>query len=544
MKKSFFIKGLALVASLLLAGCSNIAVDSSDNGAGGARAAGTLNASSVSTGTYTSNKTSGNYTILATSAKPVAVRSNSVSIGGTSYKTCIDLKGGFSGTKPTYRAVQLSANKGDVIKVVANAGADRTLQISNGSSVVKSATVGTSGTTVSYTTTASGTFYIYSKASAIYLYSVTATAGSSSSSSSGSSSGSSSSGSSSSGSGSSSSSVSKITLYKGSSTVGTYSSVKSAVSAVGSSGSYTIVIPKGTYNEQYIYYNGSASITIRGNTSSYGDVVIKGHGSNMKTEKGRELMELSGSCNVVLMNLTLQSDYSRKDHSGEVQAEVLGFDSKGTLAAYNCAFKGHQDTLRTAGKAWFYKCYVEGDVDFIWMESAGIVALYENCTIQTLYDSYASYKESYICAPRMTKASTVGKGVVLLNCSIKCASGQKNYLFRNPWGDNSNYYNQCAVVNCSVSGTLYGGYNKATGTGDQQYIGYKIDSTTAGKLSSKSNVTTMSSSVKNEYSGRRAILNRRVNTSGQFSKDSSVWDIDSTIKNNNMSVSTDNSSAG
>ncbi|MBR4599934.1 MAG: hypothetical protein IKO39_07790, partial [Treponema sp.] len=252
-------------------------------------------------------------------------------------------------------------------------------------------------------------------------------------------------------------------------------------------------------------------------------------------------------------NLTLESDYTRAKYgTSDVQAEVLGFDSTGTLAAYNCAFKGHQDTMRTTGKTWFYKCVVEGDVDFIWMESSGIVALYEECTISSVYDSSASSHEAYVMAPRATKASTMGKGVVLLNCTLNSASGNSTYLFRNPWGSNSNYYNQGAVVNCSFGGSGWvssAAKNAAMGTGDQQYIGWKMDSNVASKFGSRlSSIGTLSSSVKSaEYSNRSVILNRRVNTSGKFSADSSSWDVDSLGNNNGFfgsSSSSGSSSSG
>ena len=89
----------------------------------------------------------------------------------------------------------------------------------------------------------------------------------------------------------------------------------------------------------------------------------------------------------------------------ETQAEAIGFDSTGTLSAYNCSFKSHQDTIRTSSKCWFYKCYVEGDVDFIWSERTGRVALFENCKIKSIYDSNTSYHQSFICAPRMDVTS-------------------------------------------------------------------------------------------------------------------------------------------
>ena len=562
MKKVFLRKGavaLCAAAALFFASCSDIAENEAeilspaaiDLSESSDRAAisgiSSFYADNLSHGTFTSNVTSGNYTIYATSSKTVSTPYSSATLQEKTFKQALALGG--AGVAGSYRCVSFETAGSATVTVFATGASGRYLALVNSKGeVVSKQETSSSIAAYTYSAPSAGTYYLESLGSGINIFYIkTDSSGSSSSSSSSSGSSSSSSGS------SSSSSVSKITLYKGSSESGTYSSIKSALAAVGSSGSYTIVIPKGTYNENYINYNGSASITIRGATSSYGDTVIKGHGTNMATEKGRELLELSGSCNVVLKNLTLQSDYSRATYGKtDVQSEVLGFDSTGTLAAYNCAFKGHQDTMRTTGKTWFYKCVVEGDVDFIWMESSGIVALYEECTISSVYDSSASSHEAYVMAPRATKASTMGKGVVLLNCTLNSASGNSTYLFRNPWGSNSNYYNQGAVVNCSFGGSGWvssAAKNAAMGTGDQQYIGWKMDSNVASKFGSRlSSIGTLSSSVKSaEYSNRSVILNRRVNTSGSFSADSSNWDVD-TLGNNNgffgSSSSSGSSSSG
>lgn len=562
MKKVFLRKGavaLCAAAALFFASCSDIAeneaeilssaqsqsLESSDRAA--ISGISSFYADNLSHGTFTSNVTSGNYTIYATSSKTVSTPYSSATLQEKTFKQALALGG--AGVAGSYRCVSFETAGSATVTVFATGASGRYLALVNSKGeVVSKQETSSSIAAYTYSAPSAGTYYLESLGSGINIFYIkTDSSGSSSSSSSSSGSSSSSSGS------SSSSSVSKITLYKGSSESGTYSSIKSALAAVGSSGSYTIVIPKGTYNENYIYYYGSASITIRGATSSYGDTVIKGHGTNMATEKGRELLELSGSCNVVLKNLTLQSDYSRATYGKtDVQSEVLGFDSTGTLAAYNCAFKGHQDTMRTTGKTWFYKCVVEGDVDFIWMESSGIVALYEECTISSVYDSSASSHEAYVMAPRATKSSTMGKGVVLLNCTLNSASGNSTYLFRNPWGSNSNYYNQGAVVNCSFGGSGWvssAAKNAAMGTGDQQYIGWKMDSNVASKFGSRlSSIGTLSSSVKSaEYSNRSVILNRRVNTSGNFSADSSSWDVESLGNNNGFfgsSSSSGSSSSG
>lgn len=352
--------------------------------------------------------------------------------------------------------------------------------------------------------------------------------------------------------------VTKITVYSGingTSKKDEYDSVAAALAACGSSGDFRIVLPAKTYTENGLVYDGSGTIRITGSGSAkHGtDVVIKGHGSKMPTssdsaQNARELLLFKGTGNLILENLTLESDWLRSEHSGvsAMQAEVLGFNASGYVAAYNCSFISHQDTVRTVGKGWFYDCHIEGDVDFIWMEAGGKVALYENCEIVSVYDSAASNHSTYIAAPKINLGNTAGKGVVVFNSSIKAPSKQKTYLFRNPWSGNpDNQYNQAAFVKCTIDGTLESALSSsdANGTTDQQYIGWKVDADIASKYTSKaSKIGTLSADTEEkEYSGRRAILNRNyIVDSARFEKDTaSNWDIDSFINTVGWSVDAD-----
>jgi len=342
----------------------------------------------------------------------------------------------------------------------------------------------------------------------------------------------------------------KIHLIENDGSIKGFDKIQLALDAIGNSeGDYTILLEKGTYNETFINYNGPANITFKGNTDTkYGsDVIITGRGSNMGAQRARELIELQGTGNFIFESLTLLSDLSRKDVKGDAQAEVLGFDGSGTVAAYNCSFLSHQDTLRTTGKAWFYKCYIEGDTDFIWMESSGIVALFEECEIVSVYDEYASTHATYALAPRATVKNVVGKGAVIYNSKFTVTENQDTYLFRNPWGTNKNYYNQGAFVDVKFSGSLNPALAKsiAMGTEDQKNVGWKIDEKIASAYPERdSSIGVISADMKKtEYSGRKAILNRNYNIkNGVFFKDvQNYWDIEALIEKTGWKVSKDKS---
>ncbi len=343
-----------------------------------------------------------------------------------------------------------------------------------------------------------------------------------------------------------------------------YDTIKDAFAAIPTSGdtsTYTIRLNKGTYKEVGLSYKGSATIRIIGNTDAkYGsDVIIEGRGSNMSAMRGRELIEIQGTGNIILENISLVSDYSRAESAKDAQAEVLGTDTKGNTVAYNCTFKSHQDTLRTAGKAWFYGCYVEGDTDFIWMEAAGSVALYENCEIVSVWDQYAGTHASYVSAPRMAISSKVGKGLVFYNSTVResdeaKSNGQKTYLARSPW--QSGYFNQVAYINTkcsdieiapnsdskSANAPWYG--NMIATEYPQTVVGWKMDSVTAESLGLSGKDYILGSDVTNsEYNGRRAILNRIYNTGKlKYEKDAAnYWDIDALIAELGYVVDADSS---
>ena len=326
-----------------------------------------------------------------------------------------------------------------------------------------------------------------------------------------------------------------------------YGTIKEALAAAASaSGDCVITLEKGTYNEDGLSYSGNNNLKISGQgTAEYGlDVVIYGKGSDVSQEKTRSTLAIAGKGNIVLENLAIKS--SRQGQTGDAQAEVIGTDGTGNLAAYNCSFLSGQDTLRTVAKAWFYKCYIEGDVDFTWMEyTNGVAALYEECVLRAIG---TRTDKAYFTAPRLGLTSKVGKGLVVYNSTLEAESGlEKLYLGRNPWASSlSSYYEQVAFIGSTLNlpegVTLNADVwaSQANGTSDQKYIGFKTDDYfPAGKYG----VVLNSSFVAKEYAGRENILNRLfVVASSKFQKDTEgYWDIAKVISDNKWNVTADSS---
>lgn len=336
----------------------------------------------------------------------------------------------------------------------------------------------------------------------------------------------------------------------------TYNSLEEALAAAEkASGPVVITLEPGTYAATGLKYKSNNDLIIKGSSSAdYGtDVLIVGQGSNMAVESTRSLLSFEGNANIVLENLTLKNSHG--ETTGTAQSETLGVSNKaftGTLAVYNCSFLSGQDTICTQGKAWFYKCYIEGDVDFLWIEGQkegeAKVALYEECIIRAIGTRSSS---AYIAAPRLFKGNSVWKGVVLYNSILQAETGLKNfYLGRHPddWG--TSYYNNVAIVGCKLqlaSGvTLHSDIWKgnACGTSNQQYVGFKTDEYFT-KSASGSGARLTAVQVADDYAGRENILNRYYDINAdRFKQDAEAyWDINALIAARGWSATLDTSSS-
>ena len=335
---------------------------------------------------------------------------------------------------------------------------------------------------------------------------------------------------------------------------------------------WTIELAPGTYKEtKQLTYNGSATIKISGkNKTPYGlDVLIKGVGDkdNYNVESSRSMFEIRGSGDTILEYVMMEhedmmTDFwytgDDKEQHNATQREVIGHQSKGTLAAYNCSFISRQDTIRTESKAWFYKCYIEGDVDFLWIEQStkeSKVALYEECILRAMSDRKNTV---YFTAPRLPVKNEVWKGLVIWNSRLEAEENLKKvYLGRNPWNEQKDkedgtsyfetFYENVAIVNTKLYGKALEEAiweSGAHGTDDQRFVGFKTDSHFR-KPSSGLGAIIGPDIVSAEYAGRNNILNRYYDiAAGVFKEDATAyWDVAAVIEENGWEVASDTSSS-
>jgi hypothetical protein len=326
-----------------------------------------------------------------------------------------------------------------------------------------------------------------------------------------------------------------------------FRTVYGALEAVASqSGDWTINVAPGTYTELVHYVAGASNqtITINGTDSTNlgGDVIIQyTNGDRMNTgTHPRPSFYFSGA-NLVLKNITLKNTSTRAGGDpGQAEAIFFANGTGRTLAAYNCSFLSHQDTIQTSGKNWFYKCYIEGDTDYIWGQAE--TCLLEECKLVSVNDPNKSEKQAVLLVARTGSSdaavTTVGKGYVLFNSEVTTESGMTTFLARNAGG--SGFYDQCAVINTKF-------INLGTGTislwrnsslfylaDAAEHVGFKIyNNTLEGGTFSTAGMPTAGGSVMTtvlfdaEYNSRDKILNRVYNKSGSYQAAEFIWNITS-----------------
>lgn len=310
-----------------------------------------------------------------------------------------------------------------------------------------------------------------------------------------------------------------------------------------STGDWTINVPEGSYHEILGYYQAEnpVNLTIVGADATYGSsskVFWNNSQALGNSQRTRQSFIWEGG-NLTIKNMTFKNTANRKEFGSKdlnIQAETLYFDCKADLVVYNSSFSSYQDTLllgNNGGRAWFYKCLVEGDVDFIWGYTD--VALFENCKIVCLADGIKN--DAKIFASRAPAGDTAGKGFVLMNSGVVIQDGCSAAYGRSSGADT-----QAAVFNNifitegkgALSTALWGGASdtRVYEPNGEMAVGYKdrnniLNGSLVDTSNRLKNTADLSDRLYNrEYNGRWTILNRQYNTKTEaYETKSSIWDI-------------------
>jgi hypothetical protein len=306
----------------------------------------------------------------------------------------------------------------------------------------------------------------------------------------------------------------------------------------------TINLAAGTYTELVHYMGPGAAQTINlvgpaGNMRGDNCTIQYTNGNSMNgSTQGRPSAYFTGT-NLVLQNVTMKNTGVR---SVVGQAEALYFASGSglTLAAFNSSFFSNQDTIQTSGSNWFYNCFVEGNVDFIW--GTADVALFEGCSLHFINDlagaaaSYGLFVARTGATIAATANGTVGKGYVLLNSTVNVDANVTAFFGRD--AGTGAFYDQAALINVTFTGTGTIGagiWNVTTpplSLGDSSYVGWKSAACTGLNLATAVTAPSTSATIASqatEYDTRDHILNRVVAvTAGApsgYQAAATTWDV-------------------
>ena len=343
--------------------------------------------------------------------------------------------------------------------------------------------------------------------------------------------------------------VTNLTVDGAQSSTANFRTVQGALSAISSNfataTNATINVAAGTYNELLRYTsNLGTGQTVRivgpaGNNMGDTCVIQWANGNAMNGSTATRPTFYFNGVNLVLENVTLKNSALR---SAVSQAETLYFaggTAGTTLAAYNSSFYSNQDTIQTSGRNWFYKCHIEGNVDFIW--GTADAALFESCDLKFVNDTAGAASYGLVVARTGTTiatgaSGTVGKGYVILNSTVNVDANVTAYFGRD--AGTGAYYDQVALVNVTFTGggTVGTGlWNTTTAPlslGDASYVGWKSAGCTGLNLATLTTATGTSATIAEqatEYDSRDHILNRIVTvtagTPSGYQAATTTWDV-------------------
>ena len=263
---------------------------------------------------------------------------------------------------------------------------------------------------------------------------------------------------------------------------GDYTTVQASIDAAptNSATAWVIYIKNGKYNEKVTIPLNKPNIQLIGERVA--DVVIYFNDFAGRTLTGGGTIGQNcatitiNAADFVAVNISFINTFN---FDSAVAAGVTGsqalavFINNDRAAFKNCRFIGMQDTLLTKGtgtpRHYFYKCYIDGIVDFIY---GNAVAIYDSCVIYA--KSRLTAGNSYITAANTPIGQTYG--YLFRDCKIPANTGTTLYFLGRPWQNSGgivNAHNKVVFFNTAMSSSINPlGWTKWDATTDTTVITY------------------------------------------------------------------------
>ena len=226
----------------------------------------------------------------------------------------------------------------------------------------------------------------------------------------------------------------------------TYSTVQAALNSISSKNTKEIkvVIKSGVYKEKLKIEKPNVTLigedpinTVLTYDVASGSIKLPEHGGD-----GTSTYGTSGSASVTIsnkavnfkaVNLTIENAFDEENATTKSKQAVALKNEADKSIFVNCRFLGNQDTLYVNKNTtqYYYNCYLEGDVDFIF---GSATAVFEECEIFSV-DRPGISPKGYITAPSTEEGRF---GYLILNSALTSDITEKGsvYLGR-PWHPSS-----------------------------------------------------------------------------------------------------------
>ncbi|MFF7049318.1 pectinesterase family protein [Streptomyces griseorubiginosus] len=219
-------------------------------------------------------------------------------------------------------------------------------------------------------------------------------------------------------------------------------SVQAAVDAVTGPG-WTIVVHPGTYREVVNIPAVTTELTLRGATrDSRAAVIVYDNANGTKKPDGTtygtagSATFTSAAPGLTVRDLTLANDWLRADHPDITGTQAVAACTYGDRTHFdNVRLLAHQDTLfvettalASFDRQYFRRCYLEGDVDFVFGRAT---AVFEECHFHTLRRDVTFTPKGMVFAPSTARANP--RGILAVRSRITSGAEDGAYKLARPW---------------------------------------------------------------------------------------------------------------
>lgn len=234
--------------------------------------------------------------------------------------------------------------------------------------------------------------------------------------------------------------------------VKTYSTVAAAIDSVPkeNASQVSIYIKSGTYKEKLVI--DRPFIKLIGEAAENTKITFDDASGTPKRDDSSKTYGTTGSASATIKtddfsaeNITFENSFDEVTSTFKDKQAVAVKSEGDRMLFRNCRFIGNQDTLYpNKGTQYFDKCYIEGDVDFIF---GGAQAVFNQCDIFS-YNRNTPPNNGYV-----TAASTLISneyGYLLENCRLLSDAAPGSVKLGRPWpaGGNKDCIGCVVYKNC------------------------------------------------------------------------------------------------